>query len=239
MRNFLGSVLCTLLFACSNSLLLVAAQYGYGGSATAVASPLDTIKLAIANRSPQEFKTLGVDLGIVRRAQQLLDDGLRIPATERMDIPWAGVKDIPMFWCAYQFFLQYGNAKAPINVEVRQLLLSLLDAGMSADIDFLGEGLIQNSWISLPLADCLNSREDVAVCLAIMKAGHPTDPVIGNWNAYNAYGQQCVLFGLGLLVCWRCGFTLCAASACLKFAKAELLLWPVASALGLCKACPF
>lgn len=203
MTNFLGSVLfklClvgALLLACSSNSVFVNAQYGYGGgSATAVASPLDTIKLAIANRSPQEVKTLGVDLGIVRRAQQLLDDGLRIPATERMDIPWAGVKDIPMFWCAYQFFLQYGNSKAPLNVEVRQFLLSLLDAGMSADIDFLGEGLIQNSWISLPLADCLNSREDVELCLAIMKAGHPTDPVIGNWNAYNAYGQQYVSFCL-------------------------------------------
>ena len=72
---------------------------------------------------------------------------------------------------------------------------------MTADIDYLGAQLIDGSWTRQPLADCLNTREDVEVCLALMRAGHPTDPVVGNWNAYNDYGQQvCYCFGLWFLV---------------------------------------
>ena len=183
----------TLLFACL--IGLVAGQYGssssLGGYAgNAVSSPLDTIKLAIANRSPEEASRYGVDIGLVDRAQALLDDGLQIPAHERMDIAWAGVTGIPMVWPAYQFYLQYGQGQSTDSYKVRRFLLSLLESGMSADVDYLGEGLIDQSWIQLPLSHCLNTREDVEVCLALMRAGHPTDPVIGNWNAYNSYGQQ-------------------------------------------------
>ena len=85
-----------------SSLLLLllspaTAQYGgYGrqaaSSSTAVSSPIDTIKLAIANRSPDQAKRFGgVDTDLVHRAQVLLDDGLTIDAEEVMDIEWAGV----------------------------------------------------------------------------------------------------------------------------------------------------
>jgi hypothetical protein len=192
-------VLLVLLCCCPRGAVAAAASRygtalgGYGEAAgRAVASPLDTVKLALCNRNPKEAEKLGVDMAVVRRAQALLDGGLKIPASERMDVTWAGVTNLPMAWPAYQFYLQYGVGTSQVHQECRRLVLSAFAAGMSADIDYLGEGLIQAAWIQLPLADCLNTREDVEMCLALMRAGHPTDPVIGNWNAFNAYGQQFV-----------------------------------------------
>lgn len=192
-------LMATVLVACALLLLVctffVRAQYGevggYGqaSAGTAVARPVDTIKHAIANRNPE----YGLDIASVRRAQKLLDDGLKIGKDEqRMDISWARASNVPMGWCAYQLYLQHGVGKTRQSGEIRRFFINLVDAGMSADIDYLGEGLLEGSWLNLPLANCLNTREDVEVCLALLRANHPTDPVVGNWNARNAYGQQCV-----------------------------------------------